>query len=788
MRPFALICAAALLGALLAAPFADASLGDDSNWTQTRFYPFGADTEVWSSLVYQGDLVISGNFRGVDDAVAPGVARWDGNQWVGYPGIERGGLLVEWNGQLAVVQAWALPGPAGTFDYTAFQIQTWNGSSWDTSSPIAQFTGVSLPENDRVPQAAAAYDGKIFLAPLDDLQANCCLEVGGTNARLASWDGSTWDVAVPNAPGADSYSVLKTWNGQLLASGIGEGYNMFIDAWDGSSWTRQWSSTSGAMVVGFGEDSGSLYAARNGSAVLHWDGATWSPYGLAVSAYAVSGSPEGLAVGGFDVRAWSGSSWDPLGGLAGGVNDLMEFSGDLVASGDFPGHVSFFDGAEWRNPGKQTGRGLDGEIYALASYGNQLFAAGDMAFPGSAGKAAVARWNGVDWQQELSGFTARSLAAYQGNLVAAGAEISEWDGTTWNSLGSAGNGQVHSLCVYGSNLVAGGDFSSVDGVPSEGLAVWNGSAWSELGGGITSAFGSVDALTVWNGLLIVAGDFTEVNGQQLDYIASWNGSQWKDLEPPGNNPPVVTGKVTALAVYNGDLVASGEFFGGTDVIAVWDGHGWSPLGSGLDAAPQALFSSDGFLFASGKDLSNAGGSPVNRIAAWDGSAWNAMGSGLEHPRLDRGGYTQQAVHYSRGWAFAEHQGFLYVGGNFRTAGGKPANHLAMWASPTSVGVPVDPPVKQAFAVKPGLPNPCRSTSRIPLSIPVAGHVTAEVFDIAGRNLGTILDRELPAGDNTVVWNPRSMRTRSGAAISAGAYFIRVSALGEMRSQKVVYIP
>lgn len=65
--------------------------------------PWGADAEVMSCIVHNGDLVINGNFAAVADVVAPGVARWDGNNWIGYAGTERGGVLTEFAGKLTVV-------------------------------------------------------------------------------------------------------------------------------------------------------------------------------------------------------------------------------------------------------------------------------------------------------------------------------------------------------------------------------------------------------------------------------------------------------------------------------------------------------------------------------------------------------------------------------------------------------------------------------------------------------------------------------------------------------------
>ena len=43
------------------------------------------------------------------------------------------------------------------------------------------------------------------------------------------------------------------------------------------------------------------------------------------------------------------------------------------------------------------------------------------------------------------------------------------------------------LAVSGTNLYAGGDFTTAGGVPANHIAKWNGSAWSALGSGIDGA-------------------------------------------------------------------------------------------------------------------------------------------------------------------------------------------------------------------------------------------------------------------------------------------------------------
>ena len=76
----------------------------------------------------------------------------------------------------------------------------------------------------------------------------------------------------------------------------------------------------------------------------------------------------------------------------------------------------------------------------------------------------------------------------------------------------------------------------------------------------------------------------------------------------------------------------------------------------------ALAVSGSTLYAGG-DFTSAGGAPANHIAAWNGSSWSALGSGMD-------GY---AV-----YALAVSGSTLYAGGDFTTAGGVPANHIAAW--------------------------------------------------------------------------------------------------------------
>ena len=122
------------------------------------------------------------------------------------------------------------------------------------------------------------------------------------------------------------------------------------------------------------------------------------------------------------------------------------------------------------------------------------------------------------------------------------------------------------------------------------IANWDGASWSELSSGMTD---KVNALTVYNGQLIAGGDFTTAGGVAAKYIAAWDGTEWSAL---GDKP--MNARVHALTVFNNELIAGGLFTvvdeaaGENKVtvnyIAKWNGTSWSALGSGMNGRVYAL--------------------------------------------------------------------------------------------------------------------------------------------------------------------------------------------------------
>lgn len=99
-------------------------------------------------------------------------------------------------------------------------------------------------------------------------------------------------------------------------------------------------------------------------------------------------------------------------------------------------------------------------------------------------------------------------------------------------------------------------------------------------------------------------------------------------------------------------------------IAQWNGSEWSATGAGMNNTVDSLAVWGRTLYAGGI-FTTAGGVTVNNIAPWDGSTWSAMGSGTS----GEGGAGDVRTLATSG-------GILYAGGNFTTAGGVTANHVA----------------------------------------------------------------------------------------------------------------
>lgn len=156
--------------------------------------------------------------------------------------------------------------------------------------------------------------------------------------------------------------------------------------------------------------------------------------------------------------------------------------------------------------------------------------------------------------------------------------------------------------------------------------------------------------------------------------AQCDGAWLDHLALPGGLGPINS----LLELPSGQIVAGGQYqtssTGGTLMnIALYNGAGWVPLGTGISHSlgptrvdALAATAAGGVIAAGWFDF--AGGVPVNNVALWDGSAWHALGLGVSSVGSVPGAKA----------ALTLPSGDVIVAGAFNRAGVLSVNNIARW--------------------------------------------------------------------------------------------------------------
>lgn len=350
----------------------------------------------------------------------------------------------------------------------------------------------------------------------------------------------------------------------------------------------------------------------------------------------------------------------------------------------------------------------------------------------------VWRWDGQEWVQigatpTFSGGGVYALAVYDdgsGPALYAGGNftsisgvpalnIAKWDGQAWSQVGVGLRGpqfaplstpMVRALLVFdsgsGPELVAGGGFTLTgDGLPVSRVARWNGTQWSPLGGGISGISAnpptSVNALATYSPsggtpALYATGAFTDAGGASVNGIARWDGAAWSAL--PGGSLIGTVPEGRALAVYDDGsgpkLYIGGSFSGGGTVSSTnlvrWTGLAYSVIPSppgtqGMGGQVSGLLAVQGGaldgLYVAGSFV-RAGNVTTRGVARYNAAGWSGLGQGLGTTSNDLRNEAFSLALHDDGRGLA-----VFVGGNFVVVDGLSVNNCARWtgAEWTAVG-------------------------------------------------------------------------------------------------------
>ncbi|MBL7786502.1 MAG: T9SS type A sorting domain-containing protein [Chitinophagales bacterium] len=204
-------------------------------------------------------------------------------------------------------------------------------------------------------------------------------------------------------------------------------------------------------------------------------------------------------------------------------------------------------------------------------------------------------------------YSVNCIAGYNGNIVIGGSfsdesdcdfeRVAMWNGSEWEDLGggipsiSPGTDKsVYILTEFNGDLYAGGCFHNWDSSLA-GLAKFNGTAWhrvsDSLYAGCTRAYWREEDTLYFGGIFThLLSDTTSEEGRVMKIDK--NGGMHYIPFPAMYSPDLsnVVGKVYCIAKYHDEIYIGGDFLSYDNPnirnIARWDGSQWQAVGTGTD--------------------------------------------------------------------------------------------------------------------------------------------------------------------------------------------------------------
>jgi len=91
---------------------------------------------------------------------------------------------------------------------------------------------------------------------------------------------------------------------------------------------------------------------------------------------------------------------------------------------------------------------------------------------------------------------------------------------------------------------------------------------------------------------------------------------------------------------------------------------------------------------------------------------------------------------------------------------------------------------QEYSLLQNYPNPFNPETTIIFTLKKSGFVSVKIYDLQGREVITLANKELPAGNHRVAWNGHD---KTGKQVASGIYFYRLSVNGFRAVRKLAVI-
>lgn len=592
------------------------------------------------------------------------------------------------------------------------------------------------------------------------------------------WNGTQW-IALNNDADCEIYA-LAVWNGDLIAGGkfntIGGVSAKNIARYRNGNWEP--------MANGLNNEVNAL--------TVH-DGKL-----IAGGKFTFSGFTMTLRVAAFSNL--SGGIWTQVGqGFFNDVNALTVRNNKLHAGGNFFGHIAELNGNDW----KIAGDGLSDDVYALTVHNNRVIAGGKFS-------GRIAQLVGDDWDVIGSGVSAEvySLLSLGNELIVGGDfiragnvlsgkyvnRIVSWTGSQWKPLSSGMSGTVQALFYSNQNLYAGGNFYSAGGDTAYNFSSWKTVPFRTISGKVRFSDnnegvpgGKVYAckLDIYTKKLIYLdssdiGDISLDSGQySLNSVPFGEGDiiltfpDDEDDSPDGSIPTFLPTyypgtikwiNATKLPV-NSNL--SNINISVERVLRDIDYSGDEGTLSGvadLNYTPEGYPASGDFYFKAG--------TIVNMTK--DGAHFDYGVSGEDEKfRIEDLPYGNYVITSDRvGYESFTASVIIFPGVNTINFSIDTISIVTSISGNQSV-------LPDNFTLQQNYPNPFNPSTTIRFSIPKSTIVKLRIYDMLGREVYSLIDGNMTAGNYEAKWNASSF--------PSGVYYYSLEADGFTQTNKMVLV-